>query len=189
MRVPFVIYADFEAFTKPMDTSQPNPDYSYVNQHQRHTPCSFCYCIKSIDDSIFPPVLRCYIAKFEDDDVAQTFLDWLVQDVKEVYNNCFKKDMIYGEKEQKQYNESDRCHICGKGGFDTKDKRKVRDHCHFTEKFRGAAHSKCNLQYRRPKFIPIIFHGRSNYDSHLFIKKLQGKNIDVIAKTEKIHSF
>ena len=130
-------------------------------------------------------MLRCYIAKFEDDVVAQTFLDWLVQDVKEVYNNCFKKDMIYGEKEQKQYNESDRCHICGKGGFDNKDKRKVRDHCHFTEKFRGAAHSKCNLQYRRPKFIPIIFHGRSNYDSHLFIKKLQGKNIDVIAKTEK----
>jgi len=65
MRVPFVIYADFEAFTKPID-----PDYSYVNQYQQHTPCSFCYCIKSIDDSIFPPVLRCYIEKSEDDDVA-----------------------------------------------------------------------------------------------------------------------
>jgi len=52
MRVPFVIYADFEAFTEMLDTCQPNPDSSYVNQYQRHTPCSFCYCIKSIDDSI-----------------------------------------------------------------------------------------------------------------------------------------
>jgi len=51
MRVPFVIYADFEAFIKLLDTCQPNPHSSYVNQYQRHTPCSFCYCIKSIDDT------------------------------------------------------------------------------------------------------------------------------------------
>jgi len=50
---------------------------------------------------------------------------------------------------------------------------------------RGAAHSKCNLQYRRHKFISIIFHGMSNYDSYLFIEKLQDKNINVIAKTEE----
>jgi len=131
--------------------------------------------------------LRRHVAQSDEDDVAQKFLDWLEIDVRDIFNKYFKKRMIYGEKEEMEYNTSDRCHICGKGEFDNEVEglQKVRDHCHFTGKFRGAAHSKCNLQYRMPKFIPIIFHGMSNYDSHLFIKKLQGKNINVIAQTEE----
>ena len=34
---------------------------------------------------------------------------------------------------------------------------KVRDHCHLTGKYRGAAHYICNLQFKKPKFIPVIF--------------------------------
>ena len=37
----------------------------------------------------------------------------------------------------------------------------VRDHCHYTGKYRGAAHSKCNLQYKVPKEIPFVFHNGS----------------------------
>ena len=120
-------------------------------------------------------MLRSYVAESEEDDVAQIFLDWLENDAKDIFNNYFQKKMIYGEEEEIKYIASDHCHICGKGGFDRlhedKGLLKVRDHCHFTGKFTGAAHSKCNLQYKRPKFIPIIFHGMSNYDSHLFIKR------------------
>ena len=43
---------------------------------------------------------------------------------------------------------------------------KVRDHCHYTRKFRGAAHSTCNLRWNVPKKIPIIIHNRSTYDDH-----------------------
>jgi len=48
----------------------------------------------------------------------------------------------------------------------------VRDHFHLTNIFRGAAHTECNRNYRIPKFIPVVFHNISNYDSHLFIKKM-----------------
>ena len=50
------------------------------------------------------------------------------------------------------------------------------DHCHFTGEYRGAAHNSCNLQFKVPKFIPIIIHNLSGYDSHLFVKNL-GKSL------------
>jgi len=43
MRVPFVAYADFESFIKPVDTCQPNNSMSYTNKYQHHVPSSFCY--------------------------------------------------------------------------------------------------------------------------------------------------
>ena len=49
---------------------------------------------------------------------------------------------------------------------------KVRDHCHYTGKFRGAAHNIFNLIYNIPKKIPIVFHNGSTYDYHIVIKKL-----------------
>ena len=55
-----------------------------------------------------------------------------------------------------------------------KDKQyhKVKDHCHYTGKYKGAAHSICNLKYSVPKEIPITFHNGSNYYYHFIIKEL-----------------
>ena len=47
----------------------------------------------------------------------------------------------------------------------------VKGHCHYTGKFRGAAHSKCNLKYKVLKEIPIIIHNAS-YDSHFMLNQL-----------------
>ena len=49
---------------------------------------------------------------------------------------------------------------------------KVRDHCHYTGEYRGAAHSRCNLKYNIPKDIPVVSHNGSNYDDHFTIKEL-----------------
>ena len=65
--------------------------------------------------------------------------------------------------------------------------KKVKDHCHFTGKFRGAAHNICNMHFRKPKFTPVIIHNLSGYDSHLFVKNL-GKtegNIKCIPNNEE----
>ena len=78
------------------------------------------------------------------------------------------KKMIFGKEEAERFNKETKCWICKEDlGND-----KVRDHCHFTGKYRGAAHNSCNLKYRKPNFIPVVFHNLSGYDSHLFIKNL-----------------
>ena len=71
------------------------------------------------------------------------------------------------------------CFLCGEefcvdktNKKEYKARCKVRDHRHFTGKYRGAAHSKCNLQYKLPKNIPVVFHNGSLYDNHFVIKEL-----------------
>ena len=50
--------------------------------------------------------------------------------------------------------------------------QKVRDHYHYSGKYRGAAHSNCNLKHKTTKKIPVVFHNGSTYDYHFIIKQL-----------------
>ena len=184
MRVPFIVYADFESFIKPIDTCEPNPKNSYTKQYQKHTPSSFSYYIKCFDDEVYFPKLVTYTASTDNEDVAQIFVNMLEEDVKSIYTSFdTPKEMIFGVKEKEKFDDATECWIChGELGLD-----RVRDHCHLTGTYRGAAHNKCNLQYRRPKFIPVVFHNLSGYDSHLFIKNLgvtEG-NINCIPNNEE----
>ena len=83
------------------------------------------------------------------------------------------------DDETKYYEKRKYCHIWKRkfcADESNKDKfkkyRKVRDHWHYTGKFRGAAHSICNLRYKAQREIPIVIHNRSIYDYHLIIKEL-----------------
>ena len=55
----------------------------------------------------------------------------------------------------------------------------MRDHCHLSDKFRGAANEVCNLKYKAPTFFPVVFHNLSGYDSLLFIKTLGNSEGDI----------
>ena len=69
-----------------------------------------------------------------------------------------------------QYQDAKYCHICKKVFGEAKKHRKVRDHDHYTGKFRGAAHSICNLRYSTQKDIPVFFHNGTNYEFNLIIQ-------------------
>ena len=70
------------------------------------------------------------------------------------------------------------CRFCEKKIIDYK----VRDQCHLTSKYRGAAHSKCSIikTQKQSNFNPFLFHNFSNYDCHLFFKKLVDKKNDKV---------
>ena len=87
MRVPFVVYADFESFTPQLSTCQPNSDKSYTNQYQKHIPSWFCYHIKCFDDTLYSQEAITFVTKYDDDDVAHIFIVTLDMNIKEIYNN------------------------------------------------------------------------------------------------------
>ena len=99
------------------------------------------------------------------------------------------------EEEKESYKNQKLCHICKKEFCtnNNKEMRKVRDHCHYTGKYRGAAHSKCNLNYKIVKEIPVLFHNGSIYDYHFIIKYLAREfegNLGCLGEnTEKYISF
>ena len=107
------------------------------------------------------------------------------------------------DEENRNHERSNLCHICNEKFIHDKENEKyheyfkVRDHCHYTGKYRGAAHSKCNLQYKGKerkgnKDIPAVFHNGSKYGYHFIINKL-AKGIDGITclgdDTEKYITF
>lgn len=187
LQVPFVVYADFETLLKPIDTCQPDPQNSFTISTCEHQPYSFAYFIKcSYDDNL---------SKFElyrGEDVVDVFMKRLESDVKRLYTNHLKNEIPMKPLESHEiqnYKNACTCHICEKS-FGEND-IKVHDHCHLTGKYRGAAHSVCNLNFKIQNFFPIFFHNL-NYDSHLFIKQLANRQeqIDVIPQTkEKYVSF
>ena len=180
-RVPFIIYADTEALIKEMQNCDPNPQNSYTKKYQKHEPISFSYYIKSFDNNVYESKLR----KYTGEDAMEKFAEWIEEDVKEIAN-IPDVEMIISSDELKQFDEATKCWICNEE-FDDTDDEKVKDHCHYTGRFRGAAHNSCNLNYKKPKFIPVVFHYLSGYDSHLFIKNLgfTDGTIDCIPNNEE----
>ena len=89
-----------------------------------------------------------------------------------------RKTLLLTRKELKLHQDATECYVCGKRFLkkfaNGKNYRNVRDHCHFTEKYRGAAHSICNLTFNVPNEIPVAFRNGSNYDYH-FIKELENE--------------
>ena len=111
-----------------------------------------------------------------------------------------KREIILTNEEKKSYENQKVCYICEKEFCTDKNDQntfklyhKVRDHCHYTRKFRGPAHSICNLRCKMPKEIPVVFHNGSRYDYHFIIKQLVKEfkaNFDFFREnTEKYITF
>ena len=166
MPVPYVIYADFESIIKPK-TEKAGLKSDITSEHQA---CGFGYQVVRYDGVAESPVI------YRGKDVAETFLNHLECEVNKI-NNIFAhpKPLIMTEQNKTDYENATHCWICEKEIGKSKNNPKVRDHCHFTGKYRGAAHKSCNLKLKinpgKTK-IPVVFHNLKGYDSHFIIQKL-----------------
>ena len=81
------------------------------------------------------------------------------------------------KEEEHLFQQSNSCWVCKK--LINHDDEKVRDHCHVTEKFRGAAHWSCNINFQLTKKVPVIFHNLRGYDSHLIFSELNKFDVKI----------
>ena len=87
--------------------------------------------------------------------MAVIFVSKLEKLTHKIYNDFYRKPipMKLDMTRQQEYYSAYKCHICG--GELNHDR--VRDHCHFTGVYRGAAHNRCNLQCRKPMIFQSYF--------------------------------
>lgn len=161
MKVPFVIYADFESILMPIDKKN---DINTYNTH-KHVPCSFAYYIHcEYDEKLSKFVM------YRGEDCVKKFVEFIYEDAENIAKILATIVPPMKTMTTTMSESGGNCHICEKP-IDENQKY-VIDHCHLTGKIRGKAHGSCNINYKLPQFIPTIFHNLSGYDSHLFIKEL-----------------
>ena len=168
MKLPFVIYADLECLLEKMSTCINNPNESSTAKINKHTPSGYSIFTHCSFDKSKNKLNYC-----RGKDCMKKFSKDLREHASKVID-YEKKKMIPLTTEEKVYHDKQKiCYICRKE-FSNNEKKnyKVRDHSHYTGKYRGAAHNICNLRYKVPKEIPIVFHNGSIYDYHFIIKKL-----------------
>ncbi|KAK3772394.1 hypothetical protein RRG08_031418 [Elysia crispata] len=183
---PYIIYADFEALTTKVEGPELDPTKSNTQRTQHHEACSYCYIVVQCDGKTEAPV------EYRGPNAAEHFLRSLQEEergIQEVLANPQKMRMT--SEDWESHRTARRCHVCDKPlGGDS-----VKDHCHITGKYRGAAHNACNLKLRlSPKTttIPVVFHNLRRYDSHLLmqaISKVEGRVSCIPNNTEKYISF
>ena len=198
-----------ECLLKKLDTCQNNPDLSSTTKINQHIPSGYSiYTNCSFDKS------NNKLSYYRGEDCMKRFCKDLKDHASKIIDFKKKTMIPLTKEEEDNYNKENTCYICKKEF----NNDKVRYHCHFTGKYRGAAHNMCNLRYKIPKNIPVIFHNESTYDYHFIIKelacefegnfeclgentekyitfsvpikkKIENKNIDITYKIKFIDSF
>ena len=168
IRSPFIIYADLECLLEKISACYNNFEESSTIEVNKHTPSGY-----SLSTHYSFHKTKNKLDYYRGDNCMEEFCKDLREHETKIINYEEKKMIPLTKKEEKNHNKQKVCHICKKEcNTDDKKHHKVKDHCHYTGKYRGAAHNICNLRYRIPKEIPIVFHNGSTYDYHFRIKEL-----------------
>ena len=111
---PFVIYADFECFTIPINSCRPKPNKSFSQCYQKHEPSGYCLYIKAMDGMKvdFKPIV--YTKKTPDEDISKKFIKYVVKSTHQVYQDYYSKPKPYNltSQEEKDFQSAIYCHIC-----------------------------------------------------------------------------
>ena len=179
----FRIYADFEAHNEKDNSIIGNKTTKIYKQNPV---LNGYHIVSELED-----VLK---SEYYKSPLGYNNVDWFVDEVMKLENKMAfyfkntKKDIIMTEENKEHYRIINICRFCEKNI----ESDKVRDHCHLTGYYRGPAHIKCNINVTQDQsnFIPFLFHNASNYDIHMFFKKLVDKKnnkvkFDIIPKTNE----
>ena len=179
------MYADFESILEPIQGPGNDPMISSTRGVNNHVPSGWCVHSEFGYNGKVENPLKLYRGK----DCIKKFCNHIIGEACRLYQSFPEKPMTpLTPKEMDRYKRLERCHICFKPFKE--DNPKVRNHYHYAGHYSGPTHMKCNLHYKIPSYIPIVFHNLSEYDTHLFTRELAASSTDqarmgVIAKNKE----
>ena len=169
MKAPFIICGDLESLLEKMSTCHNNPEKSSTAKINKHTPSGYSLFTQCSFDKT-----KNRFDYYRDKDCMKKICLDLKKHATKIINHK-KKEMTPLTKEEEYKHEKKKlCYMRRKplsANNNNIKYRKVKDHCHYTGKYRGAAHGICNLRYNTPREIPVVFHNGSTYDYHFIINK------------------
>jgi hypothetical protein len=169
-----VVYADFECIAEPISTCQPKISGPSTTKLTKHIPSGFTYKIVGSDESLTE-----YHVTYRGENVAEKFVEHMVE-VEERLITALRNPLplAMSTEDEQSFQAAARCHIC----MQELVSDRVRDHCHVTAKFRGAAHNACNLNLKQRERIPVLFHNLRGYDAHIIMQaigKMKNKKVEL----------
>lgn len=110
LEVPYVVFADFETLTKPIDTCEPSASASYINAYQQHEAYSFCYFVSCADGTKTEPVV------YRGPDANKIFFEAIVKEaekIRDIYKNPLPMANLTFD-ELRDFELATTCYLCGK---------------------------------------------------------------------------
>ncbi|XP_070522397.1 uncharacterized protein [Cardiocondyla obscurior] len=182
--MPFVVYADLECTLEKVNADLATS--TSAQQHHRVFSIGYYVCC-SYDDTLS-------MYRFHR---GNNCVSWFIKELKNLAHSVktilsSNVPMVdFTQNDWEEFKRATHCHVCEKP-FAADDTR-VRDHCHLTGRYRGPAHSNCNINYMDSNCIPIVFHNLSGYDAHFIIKEIStayDRSVELLPITkEKYISF
>ena len=165
LKAPHIIYADLECLLEKANTCHNNPEKSYTEKKPKYIPSGYSLITCCSYDK----------SKNRGEDCMEMLCKDLIEQAMKIINYEKKEIIPLTNEEKESYKNQKIYFICEKEFSTDRKHLKVRDHCHYTGKYRGAAHSDCNLHYKIPREIPVVFHNGSTYNYHFIIEQLANK--------------
>ena len=167
LKVPFVIYADFETVNLPVHTCAPNPDYSSTTPTTKLEVCGFAYKVVCEDSRYTKPTVI-----YRGPNAAVKLIESLIKEQKEIREIISHIEPI--PEHEGLLDNAKQCCLCKKNFslYDRTYKKIVTHHNHVTGEIIEAACNDCNLNCKQSKFTCVMFHNLRNFDADILCESL-----------------
>ena len=138
MKVPYVVYADFECIVKKVQTCEPNNKKSFTVKTEKHEPCGFSYVVVRSDGQTKGPFT------YRGEDAVYAFLRYILDEEKEMREDMENnRPLVMTNEDWRKYRNAEECHICNKSLYKDHylDSMEVFDPD--SGKYCGQSHRKC----------------------------------------------
>ena len=179
--LPLVLYFDLESIILPIDTVEQSSSISSTRLLEKHVPSGFCFVGVAHGQTNLE-----YFKLQRSEDCIAIFVQEMEKLAREIFERKQRYRIFQGEPETKR-DEATTCWICEKVFVDDNDK--CLDHCHYSNKFLGWAHSRCNLMRKTQSYTPVVAHNLSGYDLHHIIQNIHHGNfrnkVSIVPQTDE----